>query len=211
MACDFALPLNMALVERHRLVRAGLEMILRQMEELATLISVESVGELYARLRGSADRLDVALVDYVCVLRDSAGLLKDLRDRQVARSVVCIARPGVATARTLIKLGVDAIASVDGRPEDLMAVIRGVRTGRTAWPRGVRCAIPGSERGRTILTLREEEVARLLAEGASNQEIAKELCLSVRTVGNYVSVIYGKLGTTCRFRIGVRLVELDLL
>ena len=41
----------------------------------------------------------------------------------------------------------------------------------------------------TNLTPREVEVLRLIAEGKSNQEIAAELVLSVRTVERHISTI----------------------
>jgi DNA-binding CsgD family transcriptional regulator len=44
------------------------------------------------------------------------------------------------------------------------------------------------------LTAREAEILALVAEGRSNQEIAAELVLSVRTVERHVSNIYQKLG-----------------
>lgn len=46
------------------------------------------------------------------------------------------------------------------------------------------------------LTPREVEVLRLIAAGKSNQEIASELVLSVRTVERHVSTIYEKIGAT---------------
>jgi LuxR family maltose regulon positive regulatory protein len=48
------------------------------------------------------------------------------------------------------------------------------------------------------LTRREQEVLRLLAEGASNQEIAQRLVISLATVKKHVSNLLGKLGATSR-------------
>lgn len=46
------------------------------------------------------------------------------------------------------------------------------------------------------LTEREVEVLRLIAAGKSNQEIASELVLSLRTVERHISNIYQKIGAT---------------
>jgi DNA-binding CsgD family transcriptional regulator len=48
------------------------------------------------------------------------------------------------------------------------------------------------------LTAREREVLRLVAQGHSNEEIAAELVLSVRTVESHVASIYGKVGVSGR-------------
>jgi len=51
------------------------------------------------------------------------------------------------------------------------------------------------------LTAREREVAGLVALGRSNREIAGELVLSERTVGNHVQHILTKLGFANRSQI----------
>ena len=48
------------------------------------------------------------------------------------------------------------------------------------------------------LTLRERQVARLMAEGLSNKEIAGELRLGVTTVKNYAHIVLGKYGVRRR-------------
>jgi LuxR family transcriptional regulator, maltose regulon positive regulatory protein len=48
------------------------------------------------------------------------------------------------------------------------------------------------------LTAREVEVLRLVARGRSNQEIADELVLSVRTVERHIANIYDKIGASGR-------------
>lgn len=47
-------------------------------------------------------------------------------------------------------------------------------------------------------TKREQEIIQLLLQGKNNQEIAKILFLTVGTVKNYISQIYGKAGITDR-------------
>lgn len=47
---------------------------------------------------------------------------------------------------------------------------------------------------KTSLTAREREILRLIAGGRSNQQIADELVLSVRTVERHITNIYAKIG-----------------
>jgi DNA-binding NarL/FixJ family response regulator len=61
--------------------------------------------------------------------------------------------------------------------------------------------VPGPSprpRDRDGLTPREREVLRLLAGGRSNEAIAAELVLSVRTVESHVASVYGKIGVAGR-------------
>jgi DNA-binding CsgD family transcriptional regulator len=48
------------------------------------------------------------------------------------------------------------------------------------------------------LTPREREIARLAASGMSSREIATVLTVSIRTVGNHLQSVYGKLGVNRR-------------
>jgi DNA-binding CsgD family transcriptional regulator len=58
-----------------------------------------------------------------------------------------------------------------------------------------------SPRGRQpvdVLTQREQEVLRLVAEGLTNRDIATHLSLSPRTVDGHLAAIYSKLGVSSR-------------
>jgi DNA-binding NarL/FixJ family response regulator len=48
------------------------------------------------------------------------------------------------------------------------------------------------------LTAREVDVLRLVARGLSNRQIADELSLSPKTVGNHVEHVYAKVGVSSR-------------
>lgn len=77
-------------------------------------------------------------------------------------------------------------------------------------------AIDGGSRARrsrardTRLTPREADVARLVARGLSNRQIAHELSIGERTVETHVSNALGKLGFTSRAQLAAWVVEHDL-
>lgn len=56
-------------------------------------------------------------------------------------------------------------------------------------------------KGASLLSKREEEVVRLVAEGLSNQEIAQQLRLSNHTVKNHLFHIFDKLGISSRVEL----------
>ena len=60
------------------------------------------------------------------------------------------------------------------------------------------------------LTDREREVLALIAQGRSNQDIANELFIGVKTVRNYVSNIFSKLQVADRTQAAIRAREAGL-
>ncbi|WP_019634204.1 helix-turn-helix transcriptional regulator [Actinomadura atramentaria] len=62
-------------------------------------------------------------------------------------------------------------------------------------------------RGPHGLSPRESEVAALVADGHTNQQVAEKLFISVRTVETHLSNIFGKLGVTSRVTLVRALTE----
>jgi len=62
-----------------------------------------------------------------------------------------------------------------------------------------------------LLTPREEEVLRLIAEGADNVAIGRELSISPHTVKQYVTNIFEKLGVRSRVQAAVYAVRAGLV
>lgn len=62
-----------------------------------------------------------------------------------------------------------------------------------------------------MLTPRQLQVARLIADGYTNEEIASMLGISPRTVKGYSDLIVQRIGAPNRRRIAERLRELGLL
>jgi DNA-binding NarL/FixJ family response regulator len=55
-----------------------------------------------------------------------------------------------------------------------------------------------------LLSPREEEVARLVASGASNKEVASALYVNAKTVEYHLANIYRKLGIRTRTDLALR-------
>jgi HD-GYP domain-containing protein (c-di-GMP phosphodiesterase class II) len=71
--------------------------------------------------------------------------------------------------------------------------------------------VPRRHGGPAGLTPREIEVLRLLARGLSNKQIAAELVISPKTVGNHIEHIYEKIDASSRTAAGLFAMQHGLL
>ena len=99
----------------------------------------------------------------------------------------------------------------DSGGEEVVHAIRAVTSGEAVFGPGVAERIIGyfsvprsAQRAFPELTEREEEILALVARGKSNQEIAAQLFVSVKTVRNHVSNILLKLQVADRAQAVIR-------
>jgi DNA-binding NarL/FixJ family response regulator len=117
-----------------------------------------------------------------------------------------------------LKAGASGFLLKDTPPERLVEAVRVVAAGeallapaitRKLIEEHLRGPAPGQETPAQFATLtqRESEVLRLLAQGASNAEIAEQLIVSRATVKSHVAAILGKLGLRDRIQAVVLCYE----
>jgi DNA-binding NarL/FixJ family response regulator len=111
---------------------------------------------------------------------------------------------------TGIRTGVDAYLVKPFDPEELIAVVSNIlsRIERTSAELARLVSTATTDEGSSAelapdedFTEGEARVARLVADGLSNKEIAAELSLSVRTIEGHISNIFSKKGWSNRVEI----------
>jgi DNA-binding NarL/FixJ family response regulator len=112
----------------------------------------------------------------------------------------------------VVKRAIRAGASgylVHGRfsPEELVTAVLAVAGGEAALSPAVAPVLLAAVRSEGVvtdetvleaLTSREREIMGLVASGATNVEIARQLYLAQKTVKNHLNRVYAKLGVTSR-------------
>jgi DNA-binding NarL/FixJ family response regulator len=100
-----------------------------------------------------------------------------------------------------------------GRNQELHGLVeRLVRTGDEERRRADAAAHhPGSAGAVERLTPREHDVLRLVAQGQTNSEVARNLTVTIATVKTHIEHIIAKLNVADRTQAAVRAVELGLL
>jgi DNA-binding NarL/FixJ family response regulator len=122
----------------------------------------------------------------------------------------------------ILKAGASGVLPLNSSLSDLLLAIDAVARGfailprdisHQEWPECTPLSIsnkPSSE-GDHMLTVRELEVLRLLAEGASNKLIARRLGISFHTAMFHVASIAAKLDATGRTDVVTQAVRLGLI
>lgn len=189
----------MILAEDSLLFREGLSRLLREagIEVVAQTGSTASLGDLI-----TAHRPDVVLLDIrMPPTHNNEGLLAAAEIRCNHEGVgVLLLSHYVETQHvlTLLQAGGGVGYLLKDRVSDLDAFLTAINTvasGGSVIDPEVVSTLVGSRRKDPIdmLTAREQEVLKLMAEGRTNQAIGERLFLSPKTVEAHVTAIFSKL------------------
>ncbi|MFC6882048.1 ATP-binding protein [Actinomadura yumaensis] len=116
-----------------------------------------------------------------------------------------------APARERLRVAAEIFESCGMHGPHAQAVREQRRLGVRVPAPGGRAASGAGGRGNAPygLSPRELEIAQLVAEGRSNQQIAEQLFLSVRTVETHLSRVFAKIGVTSRVGVATAMNRHD--
>ena len=193
-------PIRILLVDDHAVLRAGLRLLLEREEGLQP---VGEAGTAEDAIR-SLPRLEPDVVVIDVEMPGMGGVEGAARIRERApgtRVLVLSMHDQPQDVRRAFDAGAHGYLIKAAADEDLVRAIRAVAAGeRYVHPSlGAALAAPPGPAGPIAeLTAREREVLRLLALGHTNQEIAEQLVVSVRTVESHRAHVMTKLRVTTR-------------
>lgn len=195
------------IADDHEVVRDGLRRSFDDRADVTPCGAAESVDEVFALL--PAARADVVVLDVHMPGSDGADVVRQIRQLPNAPRVVVFTRYDEDShAIAYLRAGASAFLSKRRSMNELYAAIRKAwEGGRYITPTLADYLLANQveiERApRDVLSDRELDVVRRLADGARATEIAAELGLSASTVNTYVQRIRTKLGV----RTSVEIVE----
>jgi len=186
-------------VDDHDLLREGVSGCLARFDDLEV---IGEAGSGEAALTVVADlQPDVVVMDLVMPGMGGVEAIRQLRARHDGLGIVALSSFSDAErVREVIDAGANGylVKSVDA--ESLALAVRSAAAGHGIYsPQVTRSLLDRADAvDRSPLTSRERELARLMAQGKTNAEIADALHLSVFTVKNHVSSILMKLQVRTR-------------
>ena len=206
--------LRVLLVDDHALVRSAIRQALQapDIEVVGEASSAEEALEMAPMLRPDLLLLDIDLpgLSGIEAVREMAPRLPDTR---IVMLTVSTDRRDLLGA---VRHGAFGYLTKDLSGEALLRAVRGIRHGDLPMSRahaatvvehlartGRANAEDGDDVGQ-LLSARESEVLRLLAEGMTDREIAAALAISPRTVESHVSSVLRKLEVRNRAEAALR-------
>lgn len=204
---------RLMVVDDHALFRSGLRLLLDGQEGIVCVGEASSAEEALRRV----DALSPGVILLDLQMPGMGGLagIPKLRERAPAVAVLVLSMHDDADdVRRAFEAGAAGYVVKTAADEDLVRAIQTVAAGeRYVHPAvGAILAQPPPARGPVDeLSDRERQVLRLLALGHTNQEIAADLVVSVRTVESHRAHIMAKLRAESRAQMVRHALEAGLL
>jgi DNA-binding NarL/FixJ family response regulator len=197
-------PIRVLLVDDHPALRVGLRVLLDRADDIHV---VGEAGDSDEALHAIA-HLHPQVVVLDCQLPGSGGATVAQEAVERGWPVRVLALSSYADegyVRAMVDAGAVGYLLKDEAPAAIVAAVRAAALGQTwfspaierkieAWARG---ELPGG------LTERELEVLRLVADGQSNKQIARQLTITVRTASFHVGNILQKLDLVSRVEAAI--------
>lgn len=208
------------LADDHALVRRGVRLILDTTPGLRVVGEVGDGAEAVARAR--EDDVDLVVMDVAMPRMTGLQAAREICRRKHHPHVLMLSMyDDERYFFEALKAGACGYVLKSVVDRDLVEACRAASAGRAFLYAGVESTLVrsyierlrrGEDLPETVLTSREEEVVKLIAEGHSSKDIADVLVISVKTVERHRANILGKLGMSdrtelTRYAIRAGLVE----
>ena len=208
--------IHIFIADDHAMFREGLRAL------FAALSDIEVVGEA---ANGAAAVTQVATLQPDVVLMDIN--MPDLNGIEATRQILAT-QPGMgvimvtmleddASVFAAMRAGARGYVLKGAHHDEILQAIRAVATGQAVFGPAIATRMmnffqglnPATKIGTAVhafpeLTEREREVLVLIAQGVSNKEIAEKLVISMKTVSNHITNIFGKLQVADRAQAIIR-------
>jgi DNA-binding NarL/FixJ family response regulator len=218
--------IKVLVVDDHTILREALTSMLNQIEGIKVaggLSSGEEAVNLYKSFEPDIILMDIVMGTGMTGLEATRWIKEQDSDMKIIIISSEIKKEFVSIG---IKVGIDGYLPKDTDKATLIEAIRTVSSGGKYFNKAITSLIfedfykqekTGPKRGRKVmldLTKREGEVLELVATGKSNQEVADQLFISIKTVETHKTNILEKLGLKntaelVRYAIKNNIISLD--
>jgi len=211
--------IRVLIADDHAILRSGLRMLIESQADMTVVAEAETGNEAIKIAQKNTP--DVVILDVTMPERGGLHTIEQiLKQSPDTRILMLTMHEEAAYMRTALAAGASGYVLKKSVDADLLSGIRAIHKGRTYVDSElaselIQEALP--ERGRAgnkateVLSQRELEVLKLVAEGFSSREIAEKIFVSVKTVETYRGRFAEKLGLKSRAEVVRYALEIGLL
>ncbi len=197
--------ITVLLVDDHPLLRQGVAQLIDMEDELKVIGEAGSGEEAITK----AHELDPDLILLDLNMKGMSGIetLKIMREQEIiSRIVVFTVSDSHDDVISALRAGADGYLLKDSEPEELLPAIKQIAKGQQVFsPKlaqimasALRDNTPEKNSKQADLTSRELEIVKLVAQGKTNKEVARELNITEATVKVHVKNLLKKLSLKSR-------------
>lgn len=204
--------MKLILCDDDALIREGLKLIISSQPDFE-IVGIGCNGKEAVRLCRE-NKVDIALLDIRMPEMDGIEAADIMLRENLCKPLLLTTFDEQELIYRALKVGVCGYILKNTNTEGIFNAIRTVYTGGTVFQEDILKYIresavnsSGSNAIFELLSDRELDIVKLIADGLSNQEIADKLFLSNGTVRNYISIILEKTGLEHRTQIAVRYIK----
>ena len=194
------------IADDHAIVRSGLRQVLDAKPDMEVVAEAEDGAEAVEKALG--EDVDLAILDVSMPRKTGLQAAAELqKDKPELKVLILSMHDSEQFLFEALKSGASGYVLKSGADTDIVDAVRAAMRGDSyLYPSAVTTLVRdyverGGEEEFDVLTPRELEVLKLIAEAYSNKEIAKELWISVKTVERHRQNILDKLGMSDRVEL----------
>jgi DNA-binding NarL/FixJ family response regulator len=199
--------ISVIVVANELLFRLGLARLLSEDDRLHVIAVSDGESELLELC--STTPVDVVVMDMDLSRADTFDLVRSIAAVGTNTKTLVLTSTTDWRLRSVMMAGAAGILLKDSSPQAISAAVVSVHLGDQVFCRDAARWFLG-EAPKTRLTQRDSDVLRMVAQGATNAQIAAQLGLGEKTVRNYVSRLNRKLSLSSRAEIAASAVHADL-
>ncbi len=192
--------INVFLLDDHEIVRRGVKELLEAEPDITVVGEAGTAASALARI--PALKPDVAVLDVRLPDGDGVSVCRDIRSRMP--EVACLMLTSFSDDEALfeaIMAGAAGYVLKQIRGTDLVGAVRTVAAGESMLDPEAASKVMARMRDQAAkadplagLTGQERKILELIGEGLTNRQIGERMYLAEKTVKNYVSALFAKLG-----------------
>jgi DNA-binding NarL/FixJ family response regulator len=205
--------ISVLIADDDAIIREGLKMIIetqQDMEFLGAAVNGEEAFQLCKELKP-----DVVMLDIRMPIMDGIVAAKHILDEKLSLPLLLTTFDEPDLILRALQAGINGYILKNSPAERILSAIRVIHTGGTVLQADILEFIRGRvSRGQSgsnlfelLLSPREMEIVKLIADGLSNKEIGETLFLTNGTVRNHISTILEKTGLDHRTQIAIKYLK----